>query len=96
MEISKLRPGMNHVDVEGKITDVSEPRQIRTKFGHQISLTTATLEDDSGDIKITLWGDQSNGITEGVQIKVENGFTKEFQGNLQLGVGKNGKITIVE
>ena len=95
MKIGELRPGMNNVEVEGKITEISDPRQIRTKFGTQITLTTAEIEDDTGSAKLTLWGEQSDGVEEGSVVHIKNGFTKEFKGELQISIGKRGTISIV-
>ncbi len=96
MKINELKSGMNDVVIKAKVAEVTEPKQITTKFGTQTSLTNITLEDDTGTIPMALWGMQSEGITEGIEVEVSGGFTKEFRGTLQLGVGKNGSIKPVE
>jgi len=53
------------------------------------------LEDDSGTIKLTLWGDQANGIEEGSEVEITGGFIKEFRDELQLTIGKKGSIKVV-
>lgn len=96
MKINELKPGMNDVSIRAKIVEVAEPKQITTKFGTQTTLTNITLEDDTGTIPMALWGMQSEGISEGVEVEVTGGFTKEFRGTLQLGIGKTGSIKPVE
>ena len=59
-------------------------------------LSNAVLEDDSGSITLVLWGDECQQVNENDVVKIENGFVKEWNGNLQLSVGKYGKMTIVE
>lgn len=54
MKISELKPRQNNVEVEGIIKEVQEPRSFN-KFGRQLSVANAILEDDSGSIKLTLW-----------------------------------------
>ncbi len=95
MKISELRPGLSDVNVEGKIVGEPESREVMTKFGNQIMLTNAFMEDDSGKVKLVLWGDQANGVKEGVTVSIKNGYTKEFKGELQVGISKKGTIEVV-
>ncbi len=96
MNIEDLKVGMRNVDLKAKIAEMDEPRQVTTRFGTPISLTVATLKDDTGTIKLNLWGDQSEGIEEGKDVEVIGGFVKEFRDELQLSVGRNGSIKMVE
>ena len=92
MNVAELKTGMNNVNLTAKVVEISEPRQVTTKFGTQTTLTNATLEDETGKITLTLWGLQSDNIAEGIDVEITNGFVKEFRGNLQLGIGKGGSI----
>ena len=96
MKINELRPGLNNVVLTAKIVELSEPRQINTKFGTTTTLTEAVLSDESGRMKIALWGQQSEGIEDGATIELKGGFVKEFKGESQLGIGRGGTIQIVE
>ena len=87
---------MNNVSLTAKVIDVSEPRDVMTKFGTTTTLAVATLEDDSGTIKLTLWGKDSNGVKEGNVVEISGGFIKEFRDELQLSVGRSGRIKVVE
>lgn len=95
MQISELKPAMNEVTIKAKIIELKEPREVMTKFGTSTTLTEATLEDETGTIKLTLWGKQADELEEGSEIEVIGGFTKEFRDELQLGIGKKGSIKVV-
>lgn len=95
MKINELKPIMNNVNIKAKVAELKEPREIMTKFGTTTTLTEATLEDDSGSIKLTLWGNQSEGIEEGSEVEIAGGFTKEFRDELQLGIGRKGSIKVI-
>jgi len=95
-KIAELKAGMGNFSLKAKIVNLTEPREIMTKFGTATTLTEATLEDDTGTIKIALWGEQSNGIEEGSEVEITNGFTKEFREELQIGIKKGGSIKVVE
>ena len=95
MQINELKPAMNEVKLTAKIIELKEPREVMTKFGTSTTLTEATLEDESGTIKLTLWGKQADGLEEGSEVEINGGFTKEFREELQLGLGKKGSIKVV-
>lgn len=92
MKINELRLGMNNINLTAKIVDVSEPRNVRTKMGYQTRVATATIEDDTGKIPLTLWGKQIDEIGEGDTIEIKDGFITEFRGELQLNVPRKGQI----
>jgi replication factor A1 len=95
MKINELKAGTNVESIKGKIAQVSEAREVNTKFGTQIMLTEAVLEDDTGSIKLVLWGDQANNIEEGSEVEITGAFTKEFRDEMQMSIGKKGAIKVV-
>jgi ssDNA-binding replication factor A large subunit len=94
MKISELRAGMNEVAVSGKVTEISEPRQVQTKYGLK-NVADANVQDDSGSIKLSLWGDQISSVKVGDSVEINGGYIKEWSGELQLGVGRNGELKVV-
>lgn len=90
-KISELRANQGNVNVEGNVIEKGELRSF-TKFGKELKLANAILEDDSGKIKLTLWNDDAVRIKEGDMVKISNGYVSEFQGEKQLTSGKFGKI----
>jgi replication factor A1 len=93
MSIGSLRPGMRRVDVTGRITEVETPREVQTKFGPG-QVATATLQDASGTVKLTLWNENISKISEGDTISVLNGYVDSFRGELQLNVGRYGRLFV--
>ena len=91
MTISELNAGQGNVNVEGTITEVGEGRTF-SKFGKEMTVANAILQDDSGTIKLSLWNEDASKYKEGDKIKIENGYVNEFQGEMQLTAGKFGKM----
>lgn len=91
MKISELTIRQGSVEVEGTIKEVEEPRTF-DKFGKELRVSNAVLEDDSGTIKLTLWNDEIDKFKAGDKVKITNGYVNEFQGEKQLTAGKFGKI----
>lgn len=95
MKINELQVNTN-ADIVGKVKEIEDVKQVTTKFGTNVSLTVVVLEDDTGSIKLNLWGSQSDGIEEDSTIEVKGGFVKEFKGQKQISVGKLGSIKVLE
>ncbi len=96
MNISELSPDQSNVSVEAEVIAVEEPREVNTKFGTTVELNVATIKDESGEIKLTLWGEQAKGIEVGKKIKISGAFVKEFKGEKQLSLTRQGKIEFVK
>ncbi len=96
MKISELRAGASNVTVTAKVTQKDEPREVVTKYGKRLSVANITLQDDSGSIAMSLWGETINEVDVGDTVEVSNGYVSEFRGNPQLSTGKFGKIKVVE
>ncbi|MBS3051481.1 MAG: DNA-binding protein [Candidatus Aenigmarchaeota archaeon] len=94
MKISELKDGTGKADIEAKVVEKEATREVNTKFGRS-KVANAVIEDDSGTIALTLWGDDADKVKEGDTLKIENGFVKEWNGTLQLSVGKYGKMTVL-
>jgi len=95
MKISELRDGMRSVNLVAKVVGLSEPREVRSRYGGVNRVVTATIEDDSGTIRMALWNEQIEQVNVDDTIKVENGYVKSFRGEIQLNVGRYGKLSVI-
>ncbi|RLI37869.1 DNA-binding protein [Candidatus Bathyarchaeota archaeon] len=96
MKISELRDGMRRVNVVAKVLDISEPREVYSRFsGTAHRVATATISDESGTIKLTLWNDQIDKVKVNDTVSIENGYIKSFRGEIQLNVGRYGKLSVL-
>lgn len=96
MKINELRLGMSSIKLKAKVVDVTEAKEVRTKFGYRTRVASATIEDDTGKISLTLWEAQIDEIGEGDTIEITDGYVKEFRGELQLNVPRKGELKKVE
>lgn len=91
MKISELQIRQGNVEVTGVIKEVGEVRSF-DRFGRQIRVVDAVLEDDSGTIKLSLWNEDIDNFKQDDKVRIVNGYVNEFQGEKQLTAGKFGKI----
>lgn len=90
-KISDLKSGQGSVNVEGTMKEMGELKIIN-KYGKDLKLCNAILEDSSGPIKLTLWNEDAERFKEGDKVRILNGYVSEFQGELQLTSGKFGRM----
>ena len=93
MKISDLKIGQSKVDVEAEVKSIEEPRSF-SKFGKEVRVANAIIDDGSGSMKLTLWNDDIDKVKEGSKVKITNGYVNEFNGEKQLTAGKFGKMEI--
>ena len=95
MNIAELRNGMKRVSVEATVLEKGTPRQVMSKYGTETySVADAVVSDESGKIKLTLWNEQIAQVKVNDKIRIENGYVTSFKGEVQLNVGKFGKMTV--
>jgi len=94
-EIGKISPSMRGVIVEGTVVGLTTARTVKTKRGELTTVATATLSDGHDTIKLTLWGAQVYQINRGSRIRIVNGYTSMYEGELVVQTGKYGRIEAV-
>jgi len=93
MNVKDIQPNKPVDSLEVEVIGIDEPREF-TNFRGSGRVASARIKDDSGEAKLTLWNDQIDQIEVGSKIIIENGWAKEYRGELQISTGKFGKITV--
>lgn len=94
MKINEIKEDSRKINVEAKVVEKEGTREVNTRFG-KTKVANAVIEDDSGTMVLVLWGEEADKVKEGDTIKIDNGYVKEWNGSLQLSVGKFGKMTVL-
>ena len=96
MKIKELQSGMKRIDLEADVVEKANPRQVQSRTsGETFNVADVVVQDETGTIKLTLWNEQIDQVNVGNKIKIENGYVTSFKGEIQLNVGKFGKLTIL-
>ncbi len=90
--IATLRANQN-ATIDATITAISAVRNVTTSRGPS-QVADATLQDDTGTITLTLWGDDVTRYSVGQKIRITDGWVKDFRGKLQISMGRSGKIAL--
>lgn len=94
MKLSELKSGQGKVDITVEVKTLA-PARTFNKYGKDITVANATVSDESGEMILSLWNEDIAKVKVGDKVQVSNGYVSEFQGKLQLGAGKFGKLEVV-
>jgi replication factor A1 len=95
LNIKDLSNGMKRVSVEAKVVEKGNPREVMSRYKDEsYKVADAMVADETGSIKLTLWNEQIDQVEVGNTVRIENGYVTSFKGEIQLNVGKFGKMTV--
>jgi len=94
VKVREIQADMRDIEVTGRIVRISERRHVQTKYG-PADVVTATLQDETGSIDVSLWKEQIDSVHENETVKIINGFVRSYRDRPQLNIGRNGQIIIV-
>jgi len=92
MKIKDLKDGMQDVDLEVQIDFIGNSNQSKS-YGDQPYAITF-VKDDTGEIRMTFFGDDAAKVVEGAKVSVKKGFVTSYNDQLQLGYGENSEVII--
>jgi len=95
MKIAEIKRGMSSIAIEATVIDISDERDVQTKYGRK-SVADALLEDDTGQINMSLWEDQITSVSVGDKVSVSGAYVTEFRDKLQLNIPKSGKLEVLK
>jgi len=95
MTIEDAKNQRSDITLQGTIEEKGEPRTVNTKYG-ETQVCDSYLKDDTGRIKLTLWGEDIEKVKNGDTVSIPGAYTTTFRNEVQLNVPKkNGKLEVV-
>lgn len=95
VNISEAHNLRNNINLEARCSSKGDVREVNTKYG-PTAVCTFTLEDDTGDIALNLWGEAIVKLAIGDRVRITNAFTTTYKGTTQLNIPKkNGRFEVV-
>ena len=95
LKIEELETGMNSVTLTADVKEITDLREVQTKFGPN-TVANALIEDDTGSIKLVLWGKQIDKVKPGTKIEITGAYVKEWRDEKQVNLPRNSEITVIE
>ncbi len=92
LKVKDLTPETKSVNLTVKVVSLGEPEAVPARGGGVRHVTEAKVGDDTAVVVMSLWEKQSDGISEGIVLRIENGYVSLVRGHMRLNVGKYGRM----
>ncbi|TFG34730.1 hypothetical protein EU527_02045 [Candidatus Thorarchaeota archaeon] len=91
MKLAEVEAGKNVTSLIVRIISVAPARILKTKSGRRTMLKEVLVADETGSAILSLWGfNEGSDLSAGKVIKIEDGWAKEWQGKVQISLGRSG------
>ncbi len=95
MLIQNLRNGMKKVNLTAEVLETEKPHLIHTQYGNSVMLTGVWIGDETGKVKLCLWGEQISFPIVGDIVQIKHASVRTFRGENLLSLGKFGSFSIL-
>jgi replication factor A1 len=93
-KIGTLISGMEDLTIHGHLTAIPPRRAVMTRWGEQACVSNATIADETGSVRLSLWNNQITKFHVGDEVEIQNCYVTRFAGELQVRVKRKGLISI--
>ncbi len=94
LKVKDLTPETKSVNLTVKVVSLGEPEAVPSRGGGVRHVTEARVGDETATVVMSLWERQSEGISEGTVLRIENGYVSLVRGRMRLNVGKYGRMNV--
>jgi len=79
-----------------RVISVAPARILKTRSGRRTMLKEVLVADETGSAILSLWGfNEGTDLSAGKVIKIEDGWAKEWQGKIQISLGRSGSYEVL-
>lgn len=88
-----MKPRMRGITITFKVVSITDPHEVTSRDdGTTHRVADARVGDNTGTVIVPLWDDAIERFEVGSVYKLDNGYTKLFQNNIRLNVGRDGIV----
>ncbi len=93
MKLNEVVIGQNVSELIVRIVSIAPARIVSTRSGRKTQLREVLVADETGTAILSLWGfKEGKGVSAGNVVRITDGWAKEWQGKMQLTLGRAGSI----
>jgi replication factor A1 len=96
LHIKDIDAKVKCINLKAKVVGKSTPRYVFSRFGDALTLSTATISDGTGSVRMSLWNAEIDRVSIGDTIQINDGRVKTFRGELQVSLGRKGRLQVIE
>jgi replication factor A1 len=95
LQIKDIDAKVRCVNLKAKVVGKSIPRYVFSRFGNALTLSTATISDGTGSMRMSLWNAEIDRVSIGDTVQINDGRVRTFRGELQVSLGRKGRLQVV-
>lgn len=96
MKVADLADRSEVDEIELEIVDKEEPREFDSQ-GSSGRVCNAVGRDDDGDtVTVTLWNEEIDEVDVGQRVRIVDGWSKRYEGEMELSSGRYGELEVVD
>lgn len=97
MKVKDLKAN-NNASVRVRICAQQPIRNVQSKKGYNLKVCSFLVGDDTGTVEFSAFGKDIYGLQKNVTkiIDIKDGWVKEWNGKLQMSLGRSGTWELVE
>ena len=93
VKLANLQPYQRGVTVDFKVLKTKAVRKVKSRRdGSEHQVADVLIGDQTGILLLTLWNDEIAKVEDGKTFRIVKGQTGQFQGRLQLSLGRDGSL----
>jgi hypothetical protein len=100
VSLGEIKVGMQNITVEGKVTEPPTVRSVTTRDGIDLKLASLKMQDNTGEIRVTLWrdlADKVEGLGTGAVLQIKNAYVRVgFHGDPELSSSSTTDLEVLE
>jgi len=96
LQIKDIDAKVRSVNLKAKVVGKSIPKYVFSRFGDALTLSTATISDGTGSMRMSLWNTEIDRVSIGDTVQINDGRVRTFRGELQVSLGRKGRLQVVE
>ena len=97
LQIKNILEGMRDVETVGKVQQIYDVREFQTKDGKAGKVGSVIVGDETGTIRIVMWGDQSDNIKNlkpSDIVKIQSGYVRKNNNFKEIHLNDRSKVII--
>ena len=97
MKLNELQGNSTFDSVKVRILFKFDPRDVNMRDGRTATVWDLKVRDEDTEGKLTLWGEKAGEAYEkGDVVEISKGWCKIYNEQVQVSLGRNGKMTKVD
>lgn len=96
MKVADLADRSEVDEIELEIVDKEEPREFDSQSSSGRVCNAVGRDDDGDTVTVTLWNEEIDEVDVGQRVRIVDGWSKRYEGEMELSSGRYGELEVVD